>query len=64
MAIRVEITAESQPTESLGVELEEIRLVAAHGWDIAGALRAGCAAAFLNRIGKSAFPIRFQVRTQ
>jgi 2-haloacid dehalogenase len=42
--------------ESLGVELGEIRLVAAHGWDIAGALRAGCAAAFVARPGKALFP--------
>jgi 2-haloacid dehalogenase len=42
--------------ESLGVEIGEIRLVAAHGWDIAGALRAGCAAAFVARPGKALFP--------
>jgi 2-haloacid dehalogenase len=42
--------------ESLGVKLGEIRLVAAHGWDIAGALRAGCAAAFVARPGKALFP--------
>ena len=32
-----------------GVALGEIRLVAAHGWDIAGALAAGCRAAFVRR---------------
>ena len=42
--------------ESLGVEFGEIRLVAAHGWDIAGALRAGRAAAFVARPGKALFP--------
>jgi 2-haloacid dehalogenase len=42
--------------EALGVEVGEIRLVAAHGWDVAGALRAGCAAAFVNRPGKVLFP--------
>jgi 2-haloacid dehalogenase len=42
--------------ERLGVELGEIRLVAAHGWDIAGALRAGCVAAFVARPGKALFP--------
>lgn len=42
--------------ESLGVEIGEIRLVAAHGWDIVGAMRAGCAAAFVARPGKSLFP--------
>ena len=33
----------------LGVEPEQIRLVAAHDWDVTGALRAGCAAAFVAR---------------
>ncbi len=37
--------------DSLGVEIGQIRLVAAHAWDIAGALRAGCAAAFVARTG-------------
>jgi len=32
--------------ERLGVGTGELRLVAAHAWDIAGALHAGCAAAF------------------
>ncbi|MBV9454450.1 MAG: haloacid dehalogenase type II [Rubrobacter sp.] len=41
--------------ESLEVELGEIRLIAAHGWDIAGALRAGCVAAFVARPGKALF---------
>src|SRR3712207_8060220 len=35
--------------ESLGVQVEGVRLIAAHAWDVAGALRAGCAAAFLAR---------------
>jgi 2-haloacid dehalogenase len=34
---------------SLGIEERGMRLVAAHAWDIAGALRAGCAAAFVAR---------------
>ena len=33
----------------LGVEPGQIRLVAAHDWDVTGALRAGCAAAFIAR---------------
>src|ERR687894_1175495 len=37
--------------ESLGVEVGEVRLVAAHAWDVAAALRAGCAAAFVGRAG-------------
>jgi 2-haloacid dehalogenase len=37
--------------ESMGVEIGQMRLVAAHAWDIAGALAAGCAAAFVARSG-------------
>lgn len=33
----------------LEVGLADIRLVAAHSWDVAGAMRAGCAAAFVAR---------------
>lgn len=36
----------------LGVAITDIRLVAAHDWDIAGALHAGCAAAFVARPGQ------------
>ncbi len=43
--------------ESLGVEIDEVRLVAAHAWDVAGALGAGCAAAFVARPGKVLDPI-------
>jgi 2-haloacid dehalogenase len=35
----------------LGVPVGELRMVAAHAWDIAGALGAGCAAAFVARPG-------------
>lgn len=31
------------------MEIGQIRLVAAHAWDVAGAMRAGCAAAFVAR---------------
>jgi 2-haloacid dehalogenase len=40
----------------LGVEPEQIRLVAAHDWDVTGALRAGCAAAFVARPGQVTNP--------
>ena len=43
--------------ESLNEELANIRLVAAHAWDVAGALRAGCAAAFVARPGKVLDPL-------
>ncbi len=35
----------------------DIRLVAAHAWDISGALAAGCAAAFVSRPGKVLSPL-------
>jgi hypothetical protein len=36
-------------TERLGVTVGEVRLIAAHAWDVAGAVRAGCAAAFVTQ---------------
>ncbi|HKH75678.1 MAG TPA: haloacid dehalogenase type II [Rubrobacteraceae bacterium] len=42
---------------SLGVEIGQIRLVAAHAWDVAGAMRVGCAAAFVARLGKVLDPL-------
>lgn len=41
----------------LGVPIGELRLVAAHGWDVAGALHAGAKAAFVARPGKSLDPL-------
>jgi 2-haloacid dehalogenase len=43
--------------ESLGVEMEGVRLIAAHAWDVAGALRADCAAAFVARPGMVLDPL-------
>jgi 2-haloacid dehalogenase len=43
--------------EALGVPIGQLRLVAAHAWDIVGALRAGCAAAFVARPGKVLYPL-------
>jgi 2-haloacid dehalogenase len=37
--------------KELGVSADQIRLVAAHDWDVAGALLAGCSAAFIARPG-------------
>jgi 2-haloacid dehalogenase len=39
-----------------GVAIGDVRLVAAHGWDIAGALAAGCRAAFVARPGALLYP--------
>lgn len=41
----------------LGVPVEQVCLVAAHDWDVAGALVAGCAAAFIARPGKVLNPL-------
>jgi len=35
----------------------QLRLVAAHAWDVLGAMRAGCAAAFVARPGKALYPL-------
>ena len=43
--------------ESLGTEVNQVRLVAAHAWDVAGAMRAGCAAAFVARPGMVLNPL-------
>lgn len=42
--------------ERAGTDVAGLRLVAAHAWDIAGALAAGCAAAFLKRPGMALDP--------
>ena len=41
----------------MGVAPEQTRLIAAHGWDVAGAMRAGCAAAFIARPGMVLEPL-------
>jgi 2-haloacid dehalogenase len=43
--------------ERLGVAVDQVRLVAAHAWDMAGAARAGCATAFVARPGKVLDPL-------
>jgi 2-haloacid dehalogenase len=43
--------AYADAARELGVAPAEIRMVAAHVWDVQGALRAGCAAAFVERPG-------------
>jgi 2-haloacid dehalogenase len=44
-------------SDALRVPIDQLRLVAAHAWDIVGALRAGCAAAFVARPGKVLYPL-------
>lgn len=41
----------------LGVDVTQLRLVAAHDWDVFGALRAGCAGAYIARWGKPYHPL-------
>ena len=41
----------------LGVPVRELRLVAAHSWDVGGAMQAGCAAAFVARPGMVLDPL-------
>lgn len=41
----------------LGVDIGDMRLVAAHAWDVAGALRAGARAAFVRRPGMVLDPL-------
>jgi len=41
----------------MGIKPNEAMLVAAHGWDVAGALWAGWRAAFINRPGQQMFPL-------
>ena len=43
--------------EEFGVDPGQVRLVAAHSWDVTGALRAGCRAAFVARPGMVLSPL-------
>lgn len=43
--------------KAMGVGIGEVRLIAAHAWDIAGALSAGCRAAFVARAGMVLDPL-------
>ena len=43
--------------QEMGVGIGDLRMVAAHAWDVLGALQAGCLAAFIARPGKVLFPL-------
>jgi 2-haloacid dehalogenase len=43
--------------ETLGTKPGDITMVAAHGWDIAGAMGAGLMAAFVERKGQALYPL-------
>ena len=43
--------------ETLGIDPGSLMMVAAHGWDVAGAMAAGCRAAFVARPGQRLDPL-------
>ncbi len=43
--------------QKMGVKPEECMLIAAHGWDVAGAMWANWRAAFISRPGQQIFPL-------
>jgi 2-haloacid dehalogenase len=43
--------------ERLGIEIEQLCMIAAHDWDVAGAMRAGAMAAFVARPGMMVNPL-------
>jgi 2-haloacid dehalogenase len=45
------VEAYTNAARELGVKVGEMRMIAAHAWDVHGAVRAGCAAAFVERPG-------------
>ncbi|HET7370540.1 MAG TPA: haloacid dehalogenase type II [Gammaproteobacteria bacterium] len=42
--------------QELGVAIDNVMMIAAHDWDIKGAVRAGCGGAFLRRPGQAWLP--------
>jgi 2-haloacid dehalogenase len=56
-ALKPKCEAYELVARTFGVGLRDVRLVAAHAWDIAGAQAAGCAAAFVARPGKVLGPL-------
>ncbi|MEO7352054.1 MAG: haloacid dehalogenase type II [Marmoricola sp.] len=56
-ALKPAAAAYQHVAERQEVELEEILLVAAHPWDVSGALAAGCRAAFVRRQGVVPSPL-------
>ena len=42
---------------AFGVDIADVRLVAAHSWDVSGAMAVGCSAAFVTRPGQVLSPI-------
>jgi 2-haloacid dehalogenase len=59
-ALKPQAAAYRHVADTLDVPLGDVRLVAAHGWDIAGALAAGCTAGFVRRPGMALIPVGAQ----
>jgi len=59
-ALKPQAAAYRHVADTLDVPIGDVRLVAAHGWDIAGALAAGCTAAFVHRPGMALIPVGAQ----
>ncbi|MGI8522674.1 MAG: haloacid dehalogenase type II [Nocardioides sp.] len=56
-ALKPAAAAYQHVASTCGVGIDEIRLVAAHPWDVSGALAAGCRAAFMGRSGVVPSPL-------
>jgi 2-haloacid dehalogenase len=59
-ALKPQAAAYRHVADTLDVPIGDVRLVAAHGWDIAGALATGCTAAFVRRPGMALIPLGAQ----
>jgi 2-haloacid dehalogenase len=56
-ALKPRREAYEHAARTFGVDTAQVRLVAAHAWDCAGAMAAGCAAAFVARPGMVLSPV-------
>jgi len=52
-----DLSTYKKAADKLDVKITETMLIAAHGWDVAGALRAGARAAFISRPGQALYPL-------
>jgi len=52
-----ELSTYRSAAEKLKVGLSDTMMIAAHGWDVAGALRAGARAGFIARAGQALYPL-------
>jgi len=52
-----ELSTYRNAAAKLNTEIGDTMLIAAHGWDVAGALRAGARAGFISRPGQALYPL-------